>query len=171
MSSTLAPTDSPSAKPTANPTPAAHGKSAGAAATAAKLGGNEVVGKDGRKRWIIEIDVPQTKRQRVEAPPTPTPKEGWWGCKLGFVSAGFMGGADRDMEHKRNEFTENDQERVYMAAHNAKTTGKGGLGIGKPVGESKLGKDFAGAKVRPLSLRLHTSYACVFPSPPPPLFA
>lgn len=141
--STLAPTDSPAGRPT---NAAASAPPKGDPSSLSMKGAVEVLGKGGRKRVIVEVELPASKRPRVEAPPTPTPKEGWWGATLGFVSAGFMGGADKDTKHERKEFTENDQEKVYMAAHAAKTSGKGGLGIGKPSGASKLGNDFKGQK-------------------------
>lgn len=84
-------------------------------------------------------------------PMTRTPKEGWWGAKLGFVSAGFSGYDEDEPEedeeaHKRKAFTEADQEKAYMQAHLNKKQGHGGLGLGKPQGPSKLGNDFVGTK-------------------------
>lgn len=66
----------------------------------------------------------------------PTPKTGWWGARR-FISAGAMGSAKpppKLAEDPAHGFTEDTQEGLYMALHNAKTSGKTGLGKGKGSG-------------------------------------
>lgn len=66
-----------------------------------------------------------------------TPASGWWGAKR-FISSGAMGaGGNGDKPTStgdRQQFTEDTQENLYMALHNAKTSGKTGLGKGKGNG-------------------------------------
>lgn len=62
--------------------------------------------------------------------PVPTPNTGWWGAKR-FISGGFAGQVREvvPLDHmERQEFDEDDQEKVYMFAHNSKRKGKIGLG-------------------------------------------
>lgn len=62
--------------------------------------------------------------------PDPTPSIGWWGAKR-FISGGFSGQVREVIPLDRRErqvFDEDDQEKVYMFAHNSKRKGKIGLG-------------------------------------------
>lgn len=63
----------------------------------------------------------------------PTPRDGWWGCKL-FLSAGCMSGAALELpvkDSERDGFSESQQARIYENAQKGKSTGKTGLGKGK----------------------------------------
>lgn len=69
----------------------------------------------------------------------PTPTTGWWGAKR-FISSGALGSTMMPPEPQAKDaeapgFTEATQEGLYMALHNAKTSGKTGLGKGKGSGE------------------------------------
>ncbi|KAL0054759.1 hypothetical protein WJX82_001967 [Trebouxia sp. C0006] len=71
-----------------------------------------------------------------------TPSAGWWGAKK-FTSAGCLEGVDQQQnkaQSERQQFDEDDQANLYMAAQNLKTSGKKGLGT-----KSHIGK-VAGAK-------------------------
>lgn len=62
--------------------------------------------------------------------PDRTPASGWWGANR-FISSGFAGQIKEVVPLDRKErqtFDEDDQEKVYMFAHNAKRKGKVGLG-------------------------------------------
>ena len=77
----------------------------------------------------------------------PLPKN-WWGFRHGFVREGDGTGAgpetaddDAELATKRRMFSEQDQEDLYNAAHEAAVSGKRGLGRAKggvPQGPSKL---------------------------------
>lgn len=63
----------------------------------------------------------------------PTPKDGWWGCKL-FCSAGSMSGAALELpvqDKNGKGFSESQQASIYEQAQSGKTIGKTGLGKGK----------------------------------------
>jgi Pin2-interacting protein X1 len=67
----------------------------------------------------------------IECPP---PAKDWWGWQVGFVPAGHMGDnqeedAEAGAERKRG-FSEADQERLAMEAHDGANKGKRGLGVG-----------------------------------------
>ncbi|KAI5655415.1 hypothetical protein M9H77_32602 [Catharanthus roseus] len=57
----------------------------------------------------------------------------WWGCKLGFVSGGFLGDEARKKKsqnhNQRTAFHEDDQENLYKLVQDKATSGKQGLGI------------------------------------------
>ncbi|KAG7672834.1 hypothetical protein Ndes2526B_g08310 [Nannochloris sp. 'desiccata'] len=95
--------------------------------------------------------LPPVKKQRIIIEPqglyttdgpttwnfTPTPKEGWWGATM-FTSAGCLDGMKKDIKAtKRAEFTEDQQETLYHAAHAGKTQGK--VGLGQRSGPVKIG--------------------------------
>lgn len=65
-----------------------------------------------------------------------TSASGWWGAKK-FTSAGVMEGMDHPQskaQAERQQFDEDDQTNLYMAAQNLKTSGKKGLGIKSQIG-------------------------------------
>ena len=65
-----------------------------------------------------------------------TPASGWWGAKK-FTSAGVMEGMDQPQnksQSERQQFDEDDQTNLYMAAQNLKTSGKKGLGTKSHIG-------------------------------------
>jgi len=67
----------------------------------------------------------------------PTPQEGWWGATM-FTSAGCLDGMKKNMKAaERAEFTEDQQEKLYHAAHAGKTQGK--VGLGQKSGPVKIG--------------------------------
>ena len=81
-------------------------------------------------RIVIECGV---KDDTSDVVLVPTPKDGWWGCKL-FSSAGCMSGAALELPVKDKDgkgFSESQQENIYARAQSGKTVGKTGLGKGK----------------------------------------
>ena len=67
----------------------------------------------------------------------PTPAAGWWGAKK-FKSAGCLEGLEQQKskaQSERQEFDEDDQTNLYMAAQNLKTSGKKGLGTKSHIGQ------------------------------------
>ena len=93
-------------------------------------------------------DMPVTTKKRIivepaftaTAPAVPfvqTPSMGWWGEKK-FMSAGCLEGIDQQKskaQSERQQFDEDDQTNLYMAAQNLKTSGKKGLGTKSHIGE------------------------------------
>lgn len=66
-----------------------------------------------------------------------TPSAGWWGAKK-FKSAGCLEGIDQQQnkaQSERQQFDEDDQANLYMAAQNLKTSGKKGLGTKSHIGK------------------------------------
>lgn len=98
-------------------------------------------------------DVPVVTKKRIVVEPVftatipavpfvQTSSAGWWGAKK-FTSAGCLEGIDQQQnkaQSERQQFDEDDQANLYMAAQNLKTSGKKGLGT-----KSHIGK-VAGAK-------------------------
>lgn len=88
----------------------------------------------GKKRIVVEPAITAT----VPAVPfVQTPASGWWGAKK-FKSAGVMEGMDQPQnkaQSERQQFDEDDQTNLYMAAQNLKTSGKKGLGNKSQIGE------------------------------------
>lgn len=86
-----------------------------------------------KKRIIVE---PAFTATRPAVAFVQTPALGWWGAKK-FTSAGVMEGMDQP-QHKaqseRQQFDEDDQTNLYMAAQNLKTSGKKGLGTKSQIG-------------------------------------
>jgi hypothetical protein len=95
--------------------------------------------------------VPPVKKQRIVIEPqglyttdgpslwnfVPTPIAGWWGASM-FASAGCLDSMKKDLKaSKRAEFTEDQQEKLYHAAHAGKTQGK--VGLGQRSGPVKIG--------------------------------
>lgn len=101
---------------------------------------------------LESFPVPPIKKQRIVIEPQslyttdnrptpwnfkPTPQEGWWGATM-FTSAGCLDGMTKDIKAaKRAEFTEDQQEKLYHAAHAGKTQGK--VGLGQRSGPVKIG--------------------------------
>ena len=87
----------------------------------------------GKKRFIVEPSFTAT----VPAVPfVQTPASGWWGAKK-FKSAGVLEGMDQPQstaQAERQQFDEDDQTNLYMAAQNLKTSGKKGLGRKSQIG-------------------------------------
>jgi len=93
-------------------------------------------------------DVPVVTKKRIVVEPvftatTPavpfvqTPSAGWWGAKK-FTSAGCLEGIDQlqnKAQSERQQFDEDDQANLYMAAQNLKTSGKKGLGTKSHIGD------------------------------------
>lgn len=73
------------------------------------------------KRIVIEVQSKtQVDNSRPQQPPTPQ-LESWWGHKS-FASAGWLGGMGDDKStRKRQEFSENTQEDIYMRLHEQQT--------------------------------------------------
>ena len=87
------------------------------------------------KRVVIE---PAVTALAPAVPFVPTPTTGWWGAKK-FKSAGCLEGLDQQRsqaQSERQEFDEDDQTNLYMAAQNLKTSGKKGLGTKTHIGQS-----------------------------------
>ena len=88
----------------------------------------------GKKRIIVE---PAFTATVPAVPFVQTPASGWWGAKK-FKSAGVMEGMDQPQikaQSERQQFDEDDQTNLYMAAQNLKTSGKKGLGTKSHIGE------------------------------------
>ena len=72
-------------------------------------------------------------RAAVLAPAQPAAalsRAGWWGARC-FVSAGCLEGLSKDVKTRaRGAFDEDEQARIYTAAHAGKAQGKVGLGQG-----------------------------------------
>ena len=86
-----------------------------------------------KKRIVIE---PAFAATVPAVPFVPTPASGWWGAKK-FKSAGVMEGMDQPQnkaQSERQQFDEDDQTNLYMAAQNLKTSGKKGLGTKSHIG-------------------------------------
>ena len=87
----------------------------------------------GKKRIIVE---PAFTATVPAVPFVLTPASGWWGAKK-FKSAGVMEGIDQPpnkAQSERQQFDEDDQTNLYMAAQNVKTSGKKGLGTKSHTG-------------------------------------
>lgn len=86
-----------------------------------------------KKRIIVE---PAFTATGVAVPFVQTPASGWWGAKK-FTSAGVMEGIDQPQnkaQSERQQFDEDYQTNLYMAAQNLKTSGKKGLGTKSQIG-------------------------------------
>ena len=86
-----------------------------------------------KKRIIIE---PSFTATAPAIPFVQTPASGWWGAKK-FKSAGVLEGMDQPQskaQAERQQFDEDDQTNLYMAAQNLKTSGKKGLGTKSQTG-------------------------------------
>ena len=81
------------------------------------------------KHWAaLEATTIATKDGEAVTTFRSTPAASWWGAKQ-FVSAGQLNGLERKQAtSERKEFSEQDQTSLYMQLHDAKTSGKGGLG-------------------------------------------
>ena len=93
-------------------------------------------------------DVPVVTKKRIVVEPVftatipavpfvQTSSAGWWGAKK-FTSAGCLEGIDQQQnkaQSERQQFDEDDQANLYMAAQNLKTSGKKGLGTKSHIGE------------------------------------
>ena len=87
----------------------------------------------GQKRIVIE---PAFTATVPAVPFVQTPASGWWGAKK-FKSAGVMEGMEQPQskaQSERQQFDEDDQTNLYMAAQNLKTSGKKGLGTKSQIG-------------------------------------
>lgn len=87
----------------------------------------------GKKRIIVE---PSFTATAPAIPFVQTPASGWWGAKK-FKSAGVLEGMDQPQskaQAERQQFDEDDQTNLYMAAQNLKTSGKKGLGTKSQIG-------------------------------------
>lgn len=108
------------------------GTSAEATSAAAEAADNVPVVT--KKRIVVE---PVFTATVPAVPFVQTPSAGWWGAKK-FKSAGCLEGIDQQ-QHKaqseRQQFDEDDQANLYMAAQNLKTSGKKGLGTKSHIGE------------------------------------
>ena len=88
----------------------------------------------GKKRIVVE---PAFTATVPAVPFVQTPALGWWGAKK-FKSAGVMEGMDQPQnkaQSERQQFDEDDQTNLYMAAQNLKTSGKKGLGTTSHIGD------------------------------------
>ena len=107
------------------------GSSAEAASAAAEAAGDVPVVT---KRVVVE---PVFTATVPAVPFVQTPSAGWWGAKK-FTSAGCLEGVDQQQnkaQSERQQFDEDDQTNLYMAAQNLKTSGKKGLGTKSHIGE------------------------------------
>ena len=87
----------------------------------------------GKKLIVVE---PAFTATIPAVPFVQTPASGWWGAKK-FISAGVMEGMDQPQsksQSERQQFDEDDQTNLYMAAQNLKTSGKKGLGTKSQIG-------------------------------------
>ena len=85
----------------------------------------------GKQRIVVE---PAFTLVQPTVPFVQTPASGWWGAKR-FRSAGALEGIDQPQSQaERQQFDEEDQTNLYMAAQNAKTSAKKGLGIKSQLG-------------------------------------
>lgn len=87
----------------------------------------------GKKRIIVE---PSFTATAPAIPFVQTPASGWWGAKK-FKSAGVLEGMDPPQskaQAERQQFDEDDQTNLYMAAQHLKTSGKKGLGTKSQIG-------------------------------------
>lgn len=87
-----------------------------------------------KKRIVVE---PVFTATVPAVPFVQTPSAGWWGAKK-FKSAGCLEGIDKQQkkaQSERQQFDEDDQANLYMAAQNLKTSGKKGLGTKSHIGE------------------------------------
>ncbi|KAL0027997.1 hypothetical protein WJX79_009705 [Trebouxia sp. C0005] len=86
-----------------------------------------------KKRIVVE---PVFTATVPAVPFVQTPSAGWWGAKK-FKSAGCLEGIDKQQkkaQSERQQFDEDDQANLYMAAQNLKTSGKKGLGTKSHIG-------------------------------------
>ncbi|DBA76077.1 hypothetical protein WJX77_000660 [Trebouxia sp. C0004] len=87
-----------------------------------------------KKRIVVE---PVFTATLPAVPFVQTPSAGWWGAKK-FKSAGCLEGIDQQQnkaQSERQQFDEDDQANLYMAAQNLKTSGKKGLGTKSHIGK------------------------------------
>ena len=108
------------------------GHSAEAASTAAEAADDVPVVT--KKRIVVE---PVFTATVPAVPFVQTPSVGWWGAKK-FKSAGCLEGIDQQQnkaQSERQQFDEDDQANLYIAAQNLKTSGKKGLGTKSHIGE------------------------------------
>lgn len=87
-----------------------------------------------KKRIVVE---PAFTATAPAVPFIQTPSSGWWGAK-NFTSAGCLEGIDKQQnkaQSERQQFDEDDQANLYMAAQNLKTSGKKGLGTKSALGQ------------------------------------
>ena len=87
-----------------------------------------------KKRIVVE---PVFTATIPAVPFVQTSSAGWWGAKK-FTSAGCLEGIDQQQnkaQSERQQFDEDDQANLYMAAQNLKTSGKKGLGTKSHIGE------------------------------------
>ena len=90
-----------------------------------------------KKRIVVE---PAFTATAPAVPFIQTPSSGWWGAKK-FTSAGCLEGIDKQQnkaQSERQQFDEDDQANLYMAAQNLKTSGKKGLGTKAALGQQPL---------------------------------
>ncbi len=86
-----------------------------------------------KKRLVVE---PAFTATAPAVPFVQTASTGWWGAKK-FKSAGCLEGMDQQQnkaQSERQQFDEDDQTNLYMAAQNLKTSGKKGLGTKSQTG-------------------------------------
>ena len=87
-----------------------------------------------KTRIVLE---PAYESTAPSVPFVATPATGWWGAKK-FKSAGCLEGLHQQqtkVQPDRQEFDEDDQTKLYMAAQNLKTSGKRGLGTKSHIGQ------------------------------------
>ena len=87
----------------------------------------------GKKPIIVE---PAFTATVPAVPFVQTPASGWWGAKK-FKSAGVLEGMEQPqskLHSERQQFDEDDQTNLYMAAQTLKTSGKKGLGTKSHIG-------------------------------------
>ena len=99
--------------------------------------------KKDKKKDKEEEEVEEEAAPRHVFKPLPA---NWWGANY-FVSAGAMTGLEQSEEaKKRQEFTEDSQEALYMRAQGNKVAGRQGLGVrGSKIKIS--GGDYQGKKI------------------------
>lgn len=134
------------------------------AEAASKLGvalpSNQSSDKTPKVQKMVDKDEPQekaTKRQRIVIEPVimsdnecvsafvATPPEGWWGS-LVFTSVGCLEGTlTSQRDHPKGGFDEDDQEKIFNAAHAGKTQGK--VGLGQQTRTVKVGGGWQGHKI------------------------
>jgi hypothetical protein len=82
-----------------------------------------------KQRIVIEPVIQSSiMRQSTFAAFVKTPSSGWWGANM-FKSVGCLEGL-KDQKNQERGFNEDDQTRIFNAAHAGKTQGKVGLGQG-----------------------------------------